>query len=1390
MDDSSPVQATGSPAVDMLTPRSKVAKMLADIDNAPTPSPPTRLVSKDAALRSSHAEERASSPARGNANGKPSSRDTSGQRVNGPFQVESASESDDEDLNAVRRPQGRGAKRMLGQLQSSPRSGSDHPLQASPSPAERHPATMGLEDDEEDLYSATPLKARPAVVSNSGSPLGSDRGGLFVSPAKSNENVSDDELPSIKFSSKEKLAQLVTQKREERLRREAEEQRGKRFSKKRKHLSSPSSPHASSDLPDEVLEDSQAAPNPEIERIMSDAARPTRKASKRALLEMERETQRLSRQQALAHQMKVKKKFTTSDLMARFSTRRSSPLKEIMGSSSAPNSDGVEMTPRKLISTPPSSPPTAGPTPLDKQKEIVERGALSKLVPVREDSIASLAQLDSDDELPDIAEVMGSAREANVAIVQRAAVPAEHQAMEKRGLKLARFGKSAVTRRHDDSGDDDDDGLDIVAPMPKHLQMFDKVRSHTNTNGTTAADNKAIHTLKHLAHIGAYEGMPRNRTGKNASRPSIGPKTLEKQLRLRAKEQAKLQMEERIGELRAKGVIIQTEEEREREAEGLEDLLERGRREAEGVRKAERAEAKKEGKEGDASEDESEDGDYLGSGSEVEDDLVEGDDGGMIDGAAEESDDDEVEEENVEDMDDVEELATGAEQQDSLLEVREEPNPETPALAARKPRQSRIIRDDSDEDSDLDLPPHTNNNLIEDDAAADPFAAFNFGANAYSDALMSPTQAFQATMQTPSQATQEESFDILRRIAPPSAQSALPPTFPPTFDEETQEEVESQVSMVPGSQVPESQQIFLGWETQQAPETPAPAGLTRGVSGLSETPGWEPTQDAGMPSPWTLGPQSRKQDVEEHDTTQETVRLRISESPAAAPVAQKRGRLQRRRAGALADSSDEDDEAPPAASAKQQKRDAFREMARLRTVALTTAERAEAEREMRHMLEEQAEESEDEYAGLGGDDFVAPETEEDKAMIEDSHIDVDERALAAHYAERRRVEDEKATSKLYRDLTTGMLRKQQANAFGLEEDEDEIAARRRVMRQREEARKRKLLLKDENIAGLLGRGRDSKGKDAFLKAIADDDEGDDEMIGLSDGEGEESQTATQEESQSQSQHISQQSQPGLEAEGTLKQVSGNKRRFPEGDDKAEDRPPAKQRRTQAGAFKKPISLLEVRESVSFLLDEPDHGFAAPAAVDGQSEYESDSEDQDVPSEEDDLDEMERSRQNDGGFAPNSIAFDAQAMPPPPPRLPASQRRTVVKPTVVDRLSLKRDSSSSSDASTRSAWAAPLTSGAGAFKTPSLLRRATTTNVSANDRGVSTPVRLAREGSSSSGVRMGGSKKSSLAYQARAEERRAIVEAGARRRDENTKRIAEMRRNSSALGRGLTGRFEE
>ena len=1348
---------------EILTPRSKVAKMLADIDNAATPSP--------SSAKSSNLHHETSRP---DAPRLESVRAVAKQPMpavsaRGPFQDDSDDETEEGD--PIRRPVGRAARRMLGK--NSAASVASSPMRQ---PRSSPPVFHRAQEEEEDLYSATPLQPKASIRPGSITPLESARSAnLFVSPAKSTQEESDNELPSNPFSSKDALARLVAQKREERLRREADE-----AEKLASRLH-----HQSSDLPEEMLEGPQDAVNADVERIMSDASRPTRKASKRALLEMERETQRLSRQQALAHQMKTKKRFTTSDLFARFNFRQGQAADttpatgDSSTASSAQNSDAVEPAVREPVSTPPSSPPTQGPTPLDLQKAMVEHGALAKLKPVREDSLTSMPDADSDEELPDIAELMSST-------TKRMRVKSRHPTLSptpmKKGLQFTRLGKAAAPRRRDSS----DDELEIVHPMPHHLRAFDNIK----VKAEDGSYNKAVHILKHLSNMGFYGAQPQ-RPGK-ASRPSITPGLLEVQLRLKAKQQAREQQAERVAELRAKGVDIQTNEEREREAEVFENLLEKARSDAVDIRKAERAAAREAaGEDAIASDDEDEDEDYVGSGSEDEEGGAGQDEDGegneMVDDAADESEVDESEEEQANPEEDE---AEGEMMDKDAPEEAEELIDNQEHARVRKARQSHIVRDDDDDDDDDDGDgidhdhisvdgdnstgiAHEDLDTADDHATEDPFAAFNFGANQ----VISPSQAFQATMQTPTQATQDDASDILRRIAPPSA-SVLPPTFLPG-DTESQTQEQDERDVVPSSQVPESQRISLGWETQP-PETPGP-GLQRAASGLTETPGWEPTQDHGLPSPLLVRPRlgDTVDNSAEHDT-QSTVQLRVSETPAPS-VAAKRGRLPRRQ-NALADSSDDETEIMPAASAKVQKTDVFGEMARRRREALTAAERDEANREMKQMMDEQAEESEDEYAGIGGDDFVAPETEQDKAMIDSSHVEVDERALAAHYAERRRVEDEAQINQLYKDVTTGALRRKQANMFDLDEDEDEIAVRRRQIKQREEARKRKLLLQDDNIAG-LAEGKQSKGKDAFLKAIADDDDNADDMLERSDGE--EGGSAAAPESQSESQ-LSEAAVPTITP---LQEVSGNKRRFVEGAQRDEDRPPAKQRRTQPSAFRKPASMIELQESLSFLLDEPAAATFGPPVleIDSASEGEAEGDarsDEDFEADDAAAVEAEKARQNDGGFAPNPANFDSQMMPPPQ-RLPASQRRTAApKPAVVDRLSLKRVASATASAAGPTAWAAPVTAG---FKAPSLLRRATTSvaHGSTNDRGVSTPG-LSREGS---GVKMGGTKKSSLAYQARSEERRAIVEASAKRRQENTARIALLRRSSSMLNSGLTGRFE-
>jgi mediator of replication checkpoint protein 1 len=1326
---------------DYLSPRSKVAKMLADIDNAPTPSPPSKLSTinmKAGPFMDESENEDEELSGRNEETTRPDTQRTS----------QSSAEEDEEEEGIVRRPQGRAARRMLNT--------------AAPKPATQN-------DSDEDLYSATPLN--PASIRRrreafaraaSGSPLGSSHRegtGLFVSPTKTAVDNSDeeDELPR-----PNKLAELVAQKRAERLARESEQQKAK---KSRKSNGQHEVEHASSDLPEEVFEGSQEVPaNPNVDRVLSDAARPTRKASKKAMIEMERETQRLARQQALAHQIKVKKKFSTNDLFARFNFRQpqQQPNQNEKNSSSMPSSDGIEPSPRRVepLSTPPSSPPT----PLDKQRLLVERGALAKMKPVRENTLASIATEEGDEDLPEMEDLVKSSQQVE-RINESTQTPAE------KGLKIARWGKKSAPQTYRD--EDSDDDLEVLQPLPKHLQIFDRIQPAKRQEN----HSNAIHTLRHLSHLGQVDAKPNRPTN---VKPSIHPQVLEAQLRKKAREQAFQAQQERLAELKAKGIIIQTNEEKEREADEFENLLEKARNDAQTLRKAEKAARKKANGEEDmeASDDETEDEDYYDRSDD--EDVAEGEEvanNDLIDDAADESVAEDDAEDIVEDIDDA--ATAGALELEATDDLGHEVEQEQEGPKhVRKPRKSHVIKDDEDdssEDDELEADEQALSSAIvpgtadDDDQQDDPFAAFGFGAAKAEANAMSATQAFNATMQAPSQDTQDDSFDILRHVPPPSSFIA-PPTLP-TMESQAEAD-ESQTQLATGHQSEESQGIQLNWETQ-APETPGPT-LVRKASDLSETPGWEPTQDPGLPSPWTghrRGPLQRVPTLvsaaEDDHETQATVELRVSESPAP-KVTSKRGRLQQRKRLA-ADESDDDEIEPVVRTQK----DAFKEMKRQRMNDLNANDRNEAEAEMKRMMDDQADESEDEYAGLGGDDteMIAPETAEDQDMFDESHIDVDERAIAAHHAARERVAEEEATKKLYKDITTGALRRRQRDAWDFDEEEDDYLARRRQMRLREETRKRKLLLQDENVKDWAEKGKHSKGKDAFLKAIADDDE----------------------DVQDTADQSTQQTQP--EVDGVpLQEISGNKRPADEDEGATQERPPAKQRRTKEAdvAFSRPTSIDQVRESLSFLLDEPGQITVGPLALDEDSDLEIEGE----PVEEDsfrhnsDDDEVaaEESRQNDGGFAPNPKSVDDKALMPPPARLPAPQRRTAAKAAIVDRLSLKRGSSSSTSADSRSAWSTGGSSSS--VQAPSLLRRATT-NVSsgANDRGVTTGSGGNDRGVTvGGGARVGSNKKSSLAYQARAEERRTIVEASARRRAENTAKIAELRRaNSSSMARiGFAG----
>jgi len=335
-------------------------------------------------------------------------------------------------------------------------------------------------------------------------------------------------------------------------------------------------------------------------------------------------------------------------------------------------------------------------------------------------------------------------------------------------------------------------------------------------------------------------------------------------------------------------------------------------------------------------------------------------------------------------------------------------------------------------------------------------------------------------------------------------------------------------------------------------------------------------------------------------------------------------------------------------------------------------------------------------------------------------------------SDRERASDEKQVEKLYSDIAKGMLRRKRGADYDLSDSDDGGEARRR-MKQREFAKMRKALLADERI----GKIAENPKQQAFLRAI-EDRGSEDEMDFLDDFK--EQDETTDSQSQSQAEDESQRvpnSQPDV--------AMGPPKRKRSDVTEPENRAAPHLRRTKPE--KKPTNLSEIRESLSSLIEEP-NSMAVPAP-------ESDTEDElEIEGE---SEQTGKDKENRNPFAP---------------------RRTNVP--IIDRISLKRASSSSLSTSARLAFAA--SSSAPGFKVPPLLRRATTNNSIASGSsstnssvtgGVSATERMA--GGSSEGIKRGAGKNSGVHYFARETERKAAVIKTEKRREQKRFKGAEIRR---------------
>ncbi|RFU36184.1 hypothetical protein B7463_g179, partial [Scytalidium lignicola] len=1208
----------------------------------------------------------------------------------------------------------------------------------------------------------------PRNRSRTGSPS------LFVSPAKGRaspmQSGSDSEELPINPAADDRFKALVERKRQERLAKEAEtaKQRAERAAEK----GNQSKGHGS------LVEDDIGASDDDTERRLTQQAPPTRKASKKALEEMHREAQRLSRNMQLAHEARTKKKITKDSLFAKFNYRpaglQRDPAIDPIGTASSSQKSQSETG---TVDTPPTSPPS--------HEE--EYGKFNKNEHLSLTNATSQPKSDEaeDEELPplnddlSIIEVTEQAKKIEKGKGKEIESEQEQQQeqQQKRSSLAQRHNRIPLLNGKEITNEDDSDSdLEIISPL--HRKRLDTIFDRLPLQQTK--ESHSLQALRALAHLGS----PSKKQLKRHANAFMSTSELQALLLQRAREQAVREKEERLQALRDRGIIILTAEERGKELAELEDLISKARREGEEIKRREKAAAKKgQNDNGDGSSDDSDWDDSVTDSSESEND-----ENGVDADGDEDSMDDEEEITSVHPMfeEDVSESEEDGDtrpvneangyDKDKMKEDENEEQPDLPSShIRRRKRNTRVLSDDEEETESSHPQPtpmtkspvqlHSESPMPPNSVLRSATKTFIPGVTVAGPAGLGLTQIFAGTMDDSQNDpfdgsplvkrstvqitdTDSDSLAFLRKLRAPE----LPP-FNPTMKEDSQDLItDSQVAV---SQIPESQPVKSDSQSIQLQFSQSQIhGFDSLVQDPMDTQFSEVlggTQDVGFLQTTPI----RGRFVEPPSTVA-TVLVEPTPSPKSATesvVDRKRGKLRRRTHASFFSDDEESFEAPRGNGNQNDESeitpsifDVMRNAAKKKTVITDGFDKKKSK--AREIVDEQAEESEDEYAGLGGasdDNESDSEDEYVKAIIDDeAGKDADEGQLAAFYADRERASDEKQIEKLYNDVTRGMLRRKRGADYDLSDSDDDGESRRR-MKRKEFARMRKALLADERIGKIV---EDPK-KQAFLRAI-EDRPSEDEMDFLEDfaePEDKDSQ-GTDSEHVAESQHDT----------STVLQ----KRKHQDDANEPGIRPPPRLRRTNPS--KKPSNLAEIRQSLSSIIEEP-NAIALPADIGSDS-------DDDLEVEEDGEHHIKKSNEKEN-------------------RDPFAVRRT--NQPIIDRISLKRASSSSLSSSSRLAFAAPsVTSG---FKVPALLRRATTNSSIASasstssgvGRGMSATERMAG-GAGGDNIKRGGGKKSGVNFFVRESERRAALVKTEKRREQRMFKGADVRRKvvGGLLG---SGKFE-
>jgi mediator of replication checkpoint protein 1 len=915
----------------------------------------------------------------------------------------------------------------------------DHVQQSILESRESSPKIPVVSDGEEVEDDEEPISSRRKTISNntassphkSTSRIHSPAPSSPIPPAHSSDDSDDEDLPADPLKNSRFLA-LVEKKRKEREAREAaerekEEERIKRIRQ-----------------PDQ--DRGIHSPGGGVDGEDSNNCRPKgqRKAGKKALEEMHKETQRIARSMQLAHEARTRKKVTKQSLFEKFNFKVASP-------------------------------------PLDSLESV---NAFSGITETRQDHTTSVQEEDrqqDDDE--------GTSR-SKADKGQYKTIKLKPQSPKQNNtLPIVSVRLPIQTM------DDSDSDLEIVDAETLARLESERERSEKM---------KFIQSLRRPRPISAIQSM-RNK------KPIVTPKQLHAQLLQKSRLQAAKERDEKIDELKVRGVIIQTAEEKEREQQNLETLLERARKEALEIKRREkRAEKLEKGEP--PSNDEADGSELMESGDEEysallnEDELHYSND--EIDEETEESG---SEKEDV-DMVDADSEEMGVPMLTFTPPETHERQTISPAprlsemlsafdegegcddddggfapLQRKLPRKKLGVVDDDDDHGDGRIPGTENPALGATNGSNIPDIFKN--GNQPLKMELGMTQLFAGTMASSgafggtSDSDLQKKIDMMKKggdeILPNSQAPLKMSCWGSCHDSVPDTQLEGRLDLSYSESQSDGHNPFpmvdLHYNNSQSKGGDTELSLSQGSDFPDSTQIPDPTQDSGFDRYSSPAPQRFELTQNSPEVMEEFVDAKKA----------RRRRLMRK----AAEFSDEEKESDGDDEHGNELEDAFKIMSRAarKPKAHPTIPFDKEKSEAKGMVHEQAEESEDEYAGIGGasDDENDDSGGEDemKDLLDDEHQDEDRDAIAAYYAEREKNQDERDVNKLLRDIEHGLLRKKRGADLDLDDSDDEymVQERRRRAKRRQMAEVRKMLLQDNTLEKIAA---DPK-KAAFFKTLED-----------------------------------------------------------------------------------------------------------------------------------------------------------------------------------------------------------------------------------------------------------------------------------------------------------------